>query len=95
MKEDMEGSILSTKVILWANENLVVCIELLSRLLHEFLDYVVVVFLDDILIYSMSKEEHEKHLSLVLEALQKNLFYAKLKKCVFFTIRSGVSGACY
>jgi hypothetical protein len=83
MKEDMEGSILSTKVILWANENLVVCIELLSRLLHEFLDYVVVVFLDDILIYSMSKEEHEKHLSLVLEALRKDQFYGKLKKCFF------------
>jgi hypothetical protein len=72
----------------------VVYMELLSRLLHEFLDYFVIVFLDDILIYSMSKEEHEKHLSLVLEALQKNQFYAKLKKC-FFTIRSGVSGACY
>jgi hypothetical protein len=90
----MEGCILSTKVILWANENLVVCMELLSRLLHEFLDYIVVVFLDDILIYFMSKEEHEKHLSLVLEALQNNQFYAKLKKC-FFTIRSGISRACY
>jgi hypothetical protein len=94
MKEDMEGSILSTKVILWANKNLVVCMELLSRLWHEFLDYIIVVFLDDILIYSLPKEEHENHLSLVLEALRKNQFYAKLKKC-FFTIRSGISGACY
>jgi hypothetical protein len=36
------------------------------------------------LIYSKSEEEHERHLSLVLEALRKNQFYAKLKKCAFW-----------
>jgi hypothetical protein len=58
--------------------------EAMNRMLHEFLDDFVVVFLDDILIYSKTKEEHERHLRLVLGALRKNQFYGKLKKCVFW-----------
>jgi hypothetical protein len=49
--------------------------EAMNRMLHEFLDDFVVVFLDDILIYSKSEEEHERHLHLVLCALRKNQFY--------------------
>jgi hypothetical protein len=56
----------------------------MNRMLHEYLDDFIVVFLDDILIYSKSEEEHERHLSLVLEALRKNPFYAKMKKCAFW-----------
>jgi hypothetical protein len=56
----------------------------MNRMLHEYLDDFIIVFLDDILIYSKSEEEHERHLNLVLEALQKNQFYAKLKKCAFW-----------
>jgi hypothetical protein len=56
----------------------------MNRMLHEYLDDFVIVFLDDILIYSKSEEEHERHLSLVLEALRKNQFYAKMKKCAFW-----------
>jgi hypothetical protein len=48
------------------------------------LDDFVVVFLDDILIYSKMEEEHERHLRLVLGALRKNQFYGKLKKCSFW-----------
>jgi hypothetical protein len=48
------------------------------------LDDFIIVFLDDILIYSKFEEEHERHLSLVLEALRKNQFYAKMKKCTFW-----------
>jgi hypothetical protein len=58
--------------------------EAMNRMLHEYLDDFVIVFLDDSLIYSMSEEEHEGHLSLVLEALQKNQFYAKMKKFAFW-----------
>jgi hypothetical protein len=58
--------------------------EAMNRMLHEYLDDFIVVFLDDILIYSKSEEEHDGHLSLVLEALRKNQFYAKLKKCAFW-----------
>jgi hypothetical protein len=57
--------------------------EAMNKMLHEYLDDFVVVFIDDILIYSKSDEEHERHLSLVLDALRKNKFYAKLKKCAF------------
>ena len=60
-----------------------VFMEVMNRMLHEYLDDFVVVFIDDILIYSKSEEEHERHLSLVLDALRKNKFYAKLKKCAF------------
>jgi hypothetical protein len=56
----------------------------MNRMLHAYLDDFVVVFLDDTLVYSKSEEEHERHLSLILEALRKNQFYAKLKKCVFW-----------
>jgi hypothetical protein len=40
--------------------------------------------LDDILIYSQTEEEHERHPSLILDSLQKNQFYAKLKKCALW-----------
>jgi hypothetical protein len=46
--------------------------EAINRMLHEYLDDFIIVFLDDILIYSKSEEEHERHLCLVLDALQKN-----------------------
>jgi len=58
--------------------------EAMNMMLHKYLDDFVVVFIDDILIYSKSEEEHERHLSLVLDALRKNKFYAKLKKCGFW-----------
>jgi hypothetical protein len=58
--------------------------EAMNRMLHEFLDDFVVMFLDDILIYSKMEEEHERHLRLVLGALRKNQFYGKLKKCAFW-----------
>jgi hypothetical protein len=56
----------------------------MNRMLHEYLDVLVVVFIDDILVYSKIEEEHEVHLRLILEALRRNKFYAKLKKCAFW-----------
>ncbi|RVW29692.1 Transposon Ty3-I Gag-Pol polyprotein [Vitis vinifera] len=44
----------------------------------------VVVFIDDILVYSKSSEEHERHLSIVLQTLRNKQLYAKLKKCEFW-----------
>jgi hypothetical protein len=46
--------------------------EAMNEMLHEYLDEFVVVFLDDILIYSQTEEEHEQHLSLVLDSLRNN-----------------------
>jgi hypothetical protein len=58
--------------------------EAMNEMLHEYLDGFVVVFLDDIVIYSQTKEEHERHLSLVIDSLRKNQFYVKMKKCAFW-----------
>ncbi|XP_074318751.1 putative mitochondrial protein AtMg00860 [Silene latifolia] len=47
-------------------------------------DRFVVVFIDDILVYSKTNEEHEEHLRLVLQTLRHNQLYAKLSKCEFY-----------
>ena len=52
--------------------------------MHPYLDKFVVVFLDDILIYSKSLKEHEEHLKLILKQLRKHRLYAKVSKCDFF-----------
>jgi hypothetical protein len=44
----------------------------------------LIVFLDDILIYSKTNEEHEKHLRMLLQVLRENKLYAKISKCIFY-----------
>ena len=61
-----------------------VFMDLMNRVFHEFLDKFVIVFMDDILIYSKSKEEHETHLRVVLETLRQKKLYAKFSKCEFW-----------
>ena len=58
--------------------------DLMNRVFKPFLDHFVVVFIDDILIYSRSKEKHEEHLKTVLGTLKEKKLYAKLKKCEFW-----------
>jgi len=58
--------------------------EAMNRMLHPYLDVFVVLFIDDILVYSKTEEEHEVHLSLVLDKLREYKYYAKLKKCAFW-----------
>jgi hypothetical protein len=50
----------------------------------EYLDRFIVVFIDDILIFSKTMEEHEEHLRLVLGKLRSNQLYAKFSKCEFW-----------
>jgi hypothetical protein len=57
---------------------------LMNMVFMEYLDKFVVVFIDDILVYSRNEEEHEGHLRLVLQKLQDNKLYAKLSKCEFW-----------
>ena len=57
---------------------------LMNKIFMEYLDKFVVVFLDDILIYSKTEEEHAEHLRLVLETLREHQLYAKLSKCEFW-----------
>ncbi|XP_028097952.1 uncharacterized protein LOC114297685 [Camellia sinensis] len=58
--------------------------DLMNRIFREFLDKFVVVFVDDIHIYSPSEEEHEGHLRTVLQLLREHQLYAKYEKCEFW-----------
>jgi hypothetical protein len=57
---------------------------LINKVFMEYLDKFVVVFINDILIFSKTDEEHEKHLRLVLDKLRSNKLYTKFSKCEFW-----------
>jgi hypothetical protein len=57
---------------------------LMNKVFMEYMDKFVVVFINDILVYSKTKEKHEEHLRLVLEQLRANQLYAKFSKCKFW-----------
>ncbi|GJR16963.1 putative reverse transcriptase domain-containing protein [Tanacetum coccineum] len=64
-----------------------VFIDLMNRVCKPYLDKFVIVFIDDILIYSKSKKEHEEHLRQILKLLKKEELYAKFSKCEFWISR--------
>ncbi|GKB45834.1 putative reverse transcriptase domain-containing protein [Tanacetum coccineum] len=61
-----------------------VFMDLMNRVCKPYLDKFLIVFIDDILIYSKNKKEHEEHLKLILELLKKEELYAKFSKCEFW-----------
>jgi hypothetical protein len=61
-----------------------VFMSLMNDVFWKYLDCFVQVFLDDILIYSKNKREHEEHLRVVLSCLRENKLFGKLSKCCFF-----------
>ncbi|KAJ0615087.1 putative nucleotidyltransferase, Ribonuclease H [Helianthus annuus] len=61
-----------------------VFMDLMNRVCKPYLDKFVIVFIDDILIYSKSQEEHEQHLRLILKLLRNEQLYAKFSKCDFW-----------
>ncbi|GJS10907.1 putative reverse transcriptase domain-containing protein [Tanacetum coccineum] len=61
-----------------------VFMDLMNRVCKPYLDKFVIVFIDDILIYSRNEKEHEEHLKTILEMLKKEELYAKFSKCEFW-----------
>jgi hypothetical protein len=57
---------------------------LMNKVFMPYLDKFVIVFIDDILIYSKNKEEHAKHLRIALQILREHQLYAKFSKCEFW-----------
>ncbi|KAA0066738.1 DNA/RNA polymerases superfamily protein [Cucumis melo var. makuwa] len=56
----------------------------MNRIFQQYLDQFVIVFIDDILVYSMDKKAHEEHLRIVLQTLRDKQLYAKFRKCEFW-----------
>ena len=66
--------------------------DLMHRVFQPYLDQFIVVFVDDILIYSQSEEEHEDHLRVVLQLLRDHQLHAKFSKCEFWLTEVGFLG---
>ena len=66
--------------------------DLMNRVFQPYLDRFVIVFIDDILVYSGSSEEHSENLMIVLQTLRERQFYAKLSKCQFWLDRVAFLG---
>ncbi|KAL1534042.1 hypothetical protein AAHA92_31446 [Salvia divinorum] len=61
-----------------------VFMDLMNRVFHPYLDKFVLVFIDDVLVYSKNEKEHEEHLRITLETLRAEKLYAKFSKCEFW-----------
>ncbi|KAG8471689.1 hypothetical protein CXB51_036643 [Gossypium anomalum] len=66
--------------------------DLMNRIFQSYLDRFVVVFIDDILVYSKAESEHAQHLRIVLQTLREKQLYAKFSKCEFWLYEVGFLG---
>ena len=66
--------------------------DLMNRVFQSYLDRFVIIFIDDILVYSGSSEEHSEHLRIVLQTLRERQLYAKLSRCQFWLDRVAFLG---
>ena len=60
-----------------------VFMDLMNRIFYKYLDKFVIVFIDDILVYSIKRKAHEEHLRIVLQTLRDRQLYVKFSKCEF------------
>ncbi|GJU66247.1 putative reverse transcriptase domain-containing protein [Tanacetum coccineum] len=78
-------SLLVPSYAIWLDERTGdIYMDLMNRVCKPYLDKFVIVFIEDILIYSKNKKEHEEHLKAILELLKKEELYAKFSKCEFW-----------
>ncbi|GJZ00154.1 putative reverse transcriptase domain-containing protein [Tanacetum coccineum] len=61
-----------------------ILMDLMNRVCKPYLEKFIIMFIEDILIYSKSEEEHELHLKTILDLLKKEKLYAKFSKCEFW-----------
>ncbi|KAL4011235.1 hypothetical protein IC575_028287 [Cucumis melo] len=61
-----------------------VFMDLMNRIFHQYLDQFMIMFIDDILVYSIDRGAHEEHLRIVLQTLHDKQLYAKFSKCEFW-----------
>ena len=66
------------------SNTLAIFMDLMNQVLCEYLYHFIIVFIDDILVYSPNVEEHTEHLTLVLQRLREEQLYAKFSKCDFW-----------
>ena len=66
--------------------------DLINRVFKEYLDCIVIVFINDTLMCSSSIKEHKIHLKIILQRLQEKQLYAKLSKCDFWQTQVGFLG---
>nr|GFB57684.1 putative reverse transcriptase domain-containing protein [Tanacetum cinerariifolium] len=84
-KIDLRSGYHQLKVMPFGLTNaLAVFMDLMNRVCKPYLDKFVIVFIDDILIYSRDEKEHEEHLKTILELLKKEELHAKFSKCEFW-----------
>nr|GFA60001.1 putative reverse transcriptase domain-containing protein [Tanacetum cinerariifolium] len=88
--DQLQGSSVYSKIDLRMTNAPAVFIDLINRLYKPYLDKFVIIFIDDILIYSKEEKEHEEHLKAILELLKKEELYAKFSKCEFWIPKSTV-----
>ncbi|WMV32390.1 hypothetical protein MTR67_025775 [Solanum verrucosum] len=82
--DQLQGASIFSKIDLRLTNALVAFMSLMNDVFKPFLDSFVIVFIDDILVYSISKEDHADHLRTVMGVLGKQKFYAKFSKCEFW-----------
>nr|GEZ21783.1 retrotransposon protein, putative, Ty3-gypsy subclass [Tanacetum cinerariifolium] len=81
--DQLQGSSIHSKIDLRS----AIFMDLMNRVCKPYLDKFVIVFIDDILIYSKNEQEHGEHLKLILELLKREMLYAKFSKCEFWIHR--------
>ena len=59
----------------------------MNKVFHNYLDNFIIVFIDDILVYSKTREDHEIHLRMTLERLLSEQLYTRFSKCEFWMDR--------